>query len=243
VSRPQGCASPLHSDEPVAGEARDEALSRHLATCGRCAALVAEAQAARDAFRASAPPLRADPGGAGARARRRRPAWRVAAALGACAAAAALALVVLRPPVLRDEGPRTKGTPKAAVFVRSTGGAVRAVVSGDTVRAGEAVQFELEAPGTDGLYVAVLGRDGTGRASVLLPDGGEAVPLARAPKASFVVDAAPGPESFHVLFCARPVALAPVRAALARDGALSPPAGCRVQRVSLNKPDPAGPAR
>jgi hypothetical protein len=247
-TRPPGCASQLQIDEHVAGDVavggEASALGRHLATCPRCSALVAAAESARAAFGASAPPLRARPSSppTSVSAPRPRARARLAAGLAACAVVALLVARGLGPAPSGVDGARAKGSPSAELFVKGRDGGVRAVATGDIVRAGEAVQFELA--GADDRAVAVLGRDGTGRTSVLFPDGDTALPPARVRKLSFVVDAAPGPETFYVLFCAEPIALAGVRAALERGGALEPPPrGCTVQRVSLDKPAREGPPK
>ena len=49
------------------------------------------------------------------------------------------------------------------------------------------------------------------------------------------LDAQPGNEQIHALFCPQPIALAPMRDALARTGRLPVPSGCHVDVIVLEK--------
>lgn len=223
----KGCPSQLRLDELVGGEdapGRDE-TARHVAGCVACAARVAAAKAERAAFGSGAPALDLRRRRAVRPARRR---WLFGAAAMSLGALALVATGTLR----RAPNERRKGAPVAEIYVKG-GAIVRAVASGDTVRAGESVQFEFPEPGD--AYVGVLGRDGTGRAAVVFPAEPRAARPATAGRFSIVLDAAPGPETFHVLFCETPVALESPRASLEGHGALAAPPGCAVQTVTLEK--------
>jgi hypothetical protein len=49
------------------------------------------------------------------------------------------------------------------------------------------------------------------------------------------LDERPGPERIHALFCPQPIALAPMRDALARSGRLPVPPGCHTDVITLDK--------
>jgi hypothetical protein len=230
---PPGCLSEYQLDRLRAGElapARAEAVRAHVTGCPACAAKLATIEDARRAFVQAAPPFPAPPPSA----RRRRAPLLAVASLGA-AAAAALALFVLpdHPAGLT----RTKGGHHVTYFVEGPGG-LRAGAPGEPVRPGERVQLVLERAA--GSFVAVLGRDGSGRAVILHPEQGALTPLPEGERVSLPfsvqIDDAPGPEEIHVLLCASPVAVEPVRAALsAPAGALVPPPGCLAETIRLSK--------
>lgn len=221
--------SQLRLDEYVAGElgAGQAEVAAHVAACATCAARLAATEQAQASFRTTAPALEL-------RRRATPPRWSWRPMLGGAALAlGALALFV----VSRGErtGTRTKGAPVFQAYVKNAWG-VRAVANGDLVRAGDAIQFEFPAPGD--AFVAVLGRDGTGRAAVLFPSGERAGRPDGAARFSNVLDDAPGPETFRVFFCAEPVALEPLRGAFERDAAAPAPSGCAAESLTLKKAGP-----
>jgi hypothetical protein len=218
--------SQLRLDEYVAGElgAGQGEVTAHVAACAACAQRLAATEQARATFRATAPPL-------DLRRRVRRPARGARWALFGGAALALGALVLILVPRGEETATRRKGAPVFQAYVKGASG-VRAVATGDAVRAGDAIQFEL--PAVDA-FVAVLGRDGAGRAAVLFPAGERAARPAGPARSSNVIDDAPGPETFQVFFCAEPVALEPLRAALERDAAAPAPPGCSVEVLTLKK--------
>jgi hypothetical protein len=164
-----------------AGEDRP-AVAAHVAACARCRGLVAELDAARAVFRASA-----DPAGFARRVRRgaeerawaaRRTWW--AAFGGAAVAAAAIALVALLPGAAGPAGPSSDAAaapggdpfraappglrakadaPGLAVVVLRDGAQARHA-GGATLRAGDRLRVELTVPQPAVLSVGLLADDG-----------------------------------------------------------------------------------
>ena len=158
---------------------------------------------------------------------------------GALAAAAAVILVVIkrggddsgRPP----DDLSVKGDDIALVVHRASGDTSKRLASGDAVRAGDRIRFELGGlkPG----FVAVIGIDGSGQPTVYHPDGG-AKPTAFDPANRLVpgaieLDATPGAERFFAVYSERPFAFEVVLPALATDAAL--PAGISKSEIVLQK--------
>jgi hypothetical protein len=264
MDRASACPSPFRLDEHLAGElgpGEAEGLERHLSGCERCGARLGAVLAEREQFRATAPPLllpvprdRAPGPATGeviplagarpglARGRARRAAFALAP-LGL--AAAALLLVV----GLRGGGPepelpwRPKGRAQLAVFVRH-GDEVRAAAPGEIVAPGDALQFAFTRAA--GRFVAVLSRDGAGKASVYFPLDGRAAAVGATGTLestnSVVLDDVLGRETLYGLSCAGPTELEPLRAALETRSAPTWPAGCTAVPFSVDK-RPASDAR
>lgn len=218
------CLSALHLDRFVLGELDDaaaEEVRAHLKSCTRCSEAV-ESMRPREPL----PELRAVP-----LRRRSRPIRLIAA--GAGLAAAASVLLVLRPSVMRE---RSKGSGFALGMYVQHGGEVRRAGSGEEVAPGDAVRFAVTAP-ADG-YVAVLSLDAQGRASIYYPAGPRAAPVSAGSDLALPLgtrlDATVGEERIVGLFCASPVELEPLRAALERGGS-AVPEGCQVTRWSFVK--------
>ncbi|AGP38926.1 hypothetical protein [Sorangium cellulosum] len=245
--------------------AEEQATRAHLDGCGRCAGRLAEIEAGRAAFLAAPPSLRAPPAPraaapavrrlrpralvpAGLRARALVPA--VTAALGAAAVLAVALNVGVQPPDEQRGDDRGARPPPAAQGARIKGGSGRIgfyVARGDALAPGgpgevvhpnDRLQFTYSA--VDAGFFALLSVDGARKASVYFPAGdvaapiqpGEQVPL----PSSVVLDETLGAETVYGLFCETPVALEPLRAALEAAPERPPaPAGCRVDRVSLDK--------
>ncbi|WP_437730772.1 DUF4384 domain-containing protein [Sorangium sp. So ce1335] len=255
-SRPEGCPSDLRLDRLLAGElesAEQQATRAHLDGCARCAARFAALEAGRAAFLADPPPLRLPAAAPAARrplARSLFPA--VTAALGAAAVLAA-ALFVHQPPAPpapprgdapgatlapAEQGTRTKGAGGRIGFYVARGEVVSPGGPGEVVHPDDRLQFTYSA--AEAGYFALLSVDGAGKGSIYYPAGdvaapiqpGEGVPL----PSSVVLDGTLGAEVLYGLFCDAPVALEPLRAALESAPERPPaPAGCRVDRVSLDK--------
>lgn len=241
-ARPESCLSDLRLDRLVAGEldAPAEAEARaHLKGCAPCAARLAEIEAGRAAFLAEPPPLRAT--ARPARVRRILP-W--VPPLATALALAAAALLWLRPrPVTEpiDPGTRIKGHARVGFYVKH-GAAVTPGAAGETVIAGDTLQFTTTTP-RDGAYFALIAVDGARKASVYYPAGqraeaierGRDVPLGT----STVLDEVLGDETAYAFFCAEPVELEPLRAAVERAPDHPPvPASCELDRVSYVKRAP-----
>lgn len=264
LTLPAGCLSDLqidrwHTGECTANEA--DGHRRHLASCPGCAARVASIKRFTDTRGATLPGFeeliaraedmaesategpRPDSSAHVAVSRRAR-LWLMAPVL-----AAALALVWLLPArhSERDStgvsgppsGPqeRRKGTTQLGAFVQR-GGDMFAIASGDAVYPDDALQLVYSA--ADAMYLAVLGRDGSGRASVYFAADGRAAAIAAGHDQtlphSIVLDDTPGDEVFFALFCTEPAELREYIDALnvgARD--VTPSAGCQVHTLRLSK--------
>jgi anti-sigma factor RsiW len=230
--RPDSCASDLRLDSLVAGElgADEERDTRaHLAGCSLCAARMAELHASRADFAAHRPPLR-----------RRAPApkaWRRWAPVAAVAAAALLVVWIADP--FAPGGTRTKGSAngRVRVYVKH-GDTVRLAGPGEAVEPGDALAFTVSM--TAPAEVAVLGIDGAGRASVYSPAAARTSRLGPGQGLSLpdsaVLDGVLGDERIIALFCDRPLALEPVRAAFAASPHRPPiPDGCEADQLTLAK--------
>jgi hypothetical protein len=218
------CFSALHLDRFVLGEldcgAADE-IRAHARGCRSCSDAI-ESMRPREPL----PPLRA----VALRPRSRAIRW---VAAGAGLAAAASVLLVLRPSAPRERG---KGAGFALGMYVQHGGEVRRAGSGEEVAPGDALRFTVTAP-ADG-YLAVLSLDPQGRGSIYYPAGSRAVPVSAGSDLALPLgtrlDATVGEERIVGLFCASPVELEPLRAALER-GASAVPQGCQVTRWSFVK--------
>lgn len=137
------------------------------------------------------------------------PRWSVFA--GAALAALALAVfagVLLMRPVAGPPEYAAKGGPVLEVY-RKQGDSAVPVRPGDTLGAGETIQFDVKA-GASG-YVAVLSRDGAGHVTVYYPYGGDAA-AAYTPGQSLLpgaieLDGTPGAESLYALYSPEPFTL------------------------------------
>jgi len=239
--RPESCLSDRALDMMMAGELAPELRAKaeqHLPGCELCAARYRELEAARAAFPREAPAFaRVAAAAQPARAPRRRWSWLLGGAFATAGAAAAALILVWRAAPPGDDV-RTKGGDKLGFFVLHAG-AVREGASGEVVQAGDRLQVVYTAK--QPRYLAVFSRDAKGATSVAFPrepvaakiQPGTSTPLPY----SFALDAAPGVEALHGLFCDRPLPLEPLRRTLERDGDRAAwPAGCRVDRVTYRKP-------
>ncbi|MGK3999949.1 DUF4384 domain-containing protein [Sorangium sp. So ce1024] len=250
-ARPEGCLSELRLDELTADQL-DAAAARearaHLAGCARCAARLSEIEAARAAFAASAPPLRLDRGARGALAERaateaRRPRrWLAPAAASALAAAAAALLLFRAAPepaggTATSSGERIKGANRIGFYVKR-GGIVQLGGAGARLQPGDAIQFTYSA--AEPRYLVILSVDGASQASVYYPSGPVAARIEPGldvvlPQ-STVLDDTLGAERIHALFCAEPIDVEPLRAALAARPEAPPAApGCDVDTLTAEK--------
>ena len=221
--------SDLRWDRLLAGELDGDAKTAALAhadACAACKARLDDLTRERDAFAVRPRDMLA------ARRRRSR-AWLAAPAVLAAVAAVVL---VLR---TRDEQPgeRAKGGGPSFVVAAGPRDRLAPVTSGDRVHAGDTVQVAYSAKRAG--FGAVLGRDGSGRASVYVGAGDEMVALPAGELQSFptslVLDDVPGDEVLLVIWCEARRPLAPYLAALA--SAAEPPrtAGCWHRHVVLAK--------
>ncbi len=206
-----GCPSDFTLDElSILGDASDGASSvrAHIAGCPACAARMRERQALAAEFRRRRKPLPS-----------RRP-WRWW--LPALAAATSVLCVVAlgRAPYRGAKG-------MAHQIFCKRGQAVFRLGSGDDVRPGDALRFELHPARPDERHAVLGSVDGSGRYSPLYPStteaGSVAIPDGNAPLAgSIVLDGAPGPESVVIVTGARPFSATSVRDAVLRAGPGAP---------------------
>jgi hypothetical protein len=236
------CPSDLRLDQWLAGELTQvdrDALEAHAASCEPCRRRRSELIEAQRSFASSAPVFAALAGRAPSRPRW----WRAAAPV--LAAAAALLLALGRPWqywLERDDGAtRTKGSVAQLSWVVRRGGRVVVGRPDQPLHAGDALGFAIRA--REPVYVAVLGRDAAGRVSVYYPEaaelalvsagGDQPLPLA------VELDATPGDEQLHGVFCRRPVPVAQVKEAIERaPGAPALPPGCNHELATLHKEAP-----
>ena len=251
-TRPASCFSDFAIDALLAGElsAPAERLAReHADTCEPCRARLVETERARDTFAAEAPPLVEAAGRAvldlevdRRPARRRR--FPAGAAASACVALAAAVLLFVGLHRAEDTfGERTKGRARLGIIVKR-GERVEAVAPGAAVAAGDRLRFLYTS--VDPTHLAVIGVDGTGRATIYVPqaatkasraervEAGGDVPLA----ATIELDETPGAETFYGVFCNEPVELEPIRLALESRAAEHRFPSCSVDRVVLEKDRP-----
>jgi len=246
--RPAGCPSDLALDRARAGEADEPErarVQRHVAGCPRC---TAHWQATDQAARAL-PPRRT--GGESPRpspsptAGRGRPwPWR-APGRGAALALAAAAVWLIWPRAgkgpapSREDALRSKGSARLGLFVKS-GDRVRHGVDGEVVAPGDTLRFTVTA--TAERWVAVLSRDGGGTASLYVPVGSPGTPMVAVTPGhdvplpgSLELDEVLGHEDLVGMFCDRPVPTGDLLRDLTTSGAVHPPAGCAVDRLTIEK--------
>jgi hypothetical protein len=249
--RPAGCPSDLALDRARAGEV-DEAerarVQRHVDGCPRCAAHWQATDQAAHALpprRIGSESPRVSPGATALRRRpwpRRAPGRSAALAL---AAAAAVWLVWARAgkgPASSGEGDlRSKGSARLGLFVKS-GDRVRHGVDGEVVAPGDTLRFTVTA--TAERWVAVLSRDGGGTASLYVPGGSPGTPMIAVTAGHDVplpggleLDEILGREDLVGVFCDRPVPTGDLLRELRASGTVHPPAGCTVDRLTIDKRD------
>ena len=225
------CVSALRLDRWMMGEldASDtETVGTHVSSCAACSTALAGMRGVREEVRALPLPsaiIRPAP--------RRRVPGAALAGLG-LALAASLVLVLRSPPASE----RSKGSGLALTMYVQHGGEVRRAAPGEHVSPGDAVRFAVSTPTT--AYVAVLSLDPAGKASVYFPQAARAaevhagteIPLPLGTR----LDDTTGEERLLGIFCAAPVELEPIRAALERAEDAAPlPAECQGLRWSFVK--------
>jgi hypothetical protein len=226
----------IAADLSVADERRARA---HLGECAGCRARLSERESERESFNRAGPalvlPERAPP-----RARPRAVGRSSAAAL---AGAALLVLVVAGVRGFRSDEPArrselgVKGSDPFELYIRH-GDTIRKAGDHELVHPGDQLQFSYTS--TEDGYVGVLSLDGAGVSNVYFPDGARMAWRASAGReqllpASTILDDVPGHELVHALFCATPIELTPLAQELARARTLSPPEGCVVRTIELDK--------
>jgi hypothetical protein len=135
--------------------------------------------------------------------------WRWLVPAGALAAAAAVLLVFLR----RGDSPKheddiqIKGEGVALIIHLATSGQSQQLGDGDTVKPGDRIRFEVDAPKPG--YVAIFGVDGSGKVTLYYPEGPTAAkydPEDRLMPGALQLDATPGDERFMLFYSPKPFA-------------------------------------
>jgi hypothetical protein len=248
--RDEDCASDLALDRWLAGELTlDEQrdIEAHVAACAACSAQRGRLAEARRTFAQEAPSFaalqRAEPASrraaAGGPQRAERYRWLVAAS---ALAAAAVFVAVFQPgPPLPDaegHGTRTKGGIASLGWVVRRGEHVLEGGPEERLQAGDAVRFTVSA--REPVYVAILGLDVRGRASVYHPHADTLVKVEAGADqllpAAIQFDSAPGEERLYGVFCRSAEPVSRVQAAIERSpDAPQLPQGCSHERWTPNE--------
>jgi hypothetical protein len=210
-------------------ENRTERLHEHLSACETCRAQRSELQAARSEFTNDVFPKTAH----SFRQRSERvpiPRYRRAVVWAPVLASAAALLLVLGVVNTRrapsDPAPelQAKGGGGLSLVVRRNGETLRPSDDAVELRAGDELRFVVFPTGDRAKHLLVASVDGSGKANVYFPFGGdrsgtvERLPRWEVP-GSVILDDAPGPERIFALFSAEPMDARGVREQLARVGA------------------------
>jgi hypothetical protein len=236
------CLSELVLDEYLAGELAAEASDHarvHLERCDHCTARRAERQADLRAFLQRAPTFAEHAARVkGARGKTLLPARSAVLAAASLLALAAAALLIVRSPRDYDEI-RGKGGARIGFYVKrgehvARGAASQAVRTGDLLRFVYSAQADthLALFNLDARAATVYFPARTDRAASIRK--GTDVPL----DFSVELDASPGVEHVHALFCPEPFALEPLRAELEAQRQLTPPQSCTHHVITLHKEAP-----
>lgn len=157
--------------------------------------------------------------------------WRWLVPAGALAAAAAVLLVFMRKgdhPRAPDDDIQIKGDGVALIIHLATTNKSQVLDTGDRVKPGDRLRFEIDAPKPG--FVAIFGVDGTGKVSVYYPDGPDAAhydPEDRLVPGAIQLDATPGDEHFTLVYSEKPFSTAILSGAL--------PSGLSHDEVVLKK--------
>jgi anti-sigma factor RsiW len=225
-------------DRIVAGELEGEAAATaraHLDSCDVCRPRLATIERDRDAFTREAPPLRVP---TPIRARTAR--W-VAPLTTTLALAAVIFLYLRTRPPPSDEGDGTRLKGDGLAFFVARGPDVHRANAGEALRAGDRVQFVLSLPETR--WVAILSRDGEGKATAFFPvpgaraervEAGPSVPL----PISTTLDDAVGREDVYAFVCRADIEIEPLRRELEATAKAPHPSGCDVETTYWLKEKP-----
>lgn len=192
------------------------AARAHLATCTRCSADLAAAEAACAHFTSSVLP-RTLP----AIQRPRRRWWMLAPAILTPALAALALVYFIRDPAPADrDDVRIKGSLTFQVFANRRGEVIP-VRDSTRLAAGDSIRFVVGSGGPP--YVMVASIDGAGHPSIYYPyDGARSGSATSEPSelpGSIVLDASPGPERVFALVSTEPIEADAVKAALSEIAA------------------------
>jgi hypothetical protein len=141
------------------------------------------------------------------------------------AAAAAIVIFIATKKTTHADDPDIiyKGDGVSLVIYVKSGDASQRLQSGDTIASGAKIRFEIT--GVKQGYVAVVGVDGTGTASVYYPSNtAQAAPLGddHLLHVAIQLDATPGDEQFYAVYSKDPFMLDAVLPSIRGQGALPP---------------------
>jgi hypothetical protein len=224
----------------MAGELDPEArgqIEAHVQQCGSCASFVRRSRQEQEALLARLPAasfaLRIET--LANQAERERKSWLSGWGWKVVLAGAAVGLILLFF-WFQGGGPagtsRWMGSSFAAcqVYVQGDTGVTR--LTGDVVRSGESVRFELTLPADRVGYAVLLGKEGE-RVFPLLPAGSAETALLVSGvfwmPGSVKLDGAGAPVELLVFVRSAPYSVAELLAEVARDGALAPGLACQVR--------------
>jgi hypothetical protein len=157
--------------------------------------------------------------------------------MGAFAAAAAAIVIYIatkKPAHTDDPDILYKGDGVSLVIYVKAGDSSQRLQSGDTIASGAKIRFEIQ--GVKQGYVAVVGVDGTGTASVYYPSNSpQAAQLGddHLLHVAIQLDATPGDEQFYAVYATAPFMLDAVLPSIRGQGTL--PAGVTTSHVVLHK--------
>lgn len=150
----------------------------------------------------------------------------------AAVAAAALLVMAIIPEV--DDATRIKGAGVGLTVALVGNGAPKALASGAVVHPGDRLQLAYDAG--DHEYVALVGIDGSGAASVYYPESGEVMALRKEQKGAFpfslTLDNTPGNETLVAVFAEEPLPMRRIEDAVRKNEALP---GVSTVKVALTK--------
>jgi len=223
-TRSDDCLSDLRLDELSAGElggAERAAALAHLESCAACPQRLAALDGTRARIGGSKlPPL------AGSSVPRRWGPW-----LGAAVASAGIIAFLVVP----RGGPsptRTKGATQLGFFVTGAEG-TRVGAPGEIVHPGDTLTFTVSAPAAT--HVAILSRDGAGKASVYHPEVAVVAGRGTLLPTATVLDETLGTERIVAVFCEGAIDVEPLRLSLARGEPSAAPEGCHAETVTIEK--------
>jgi hypothetical protein len=237
TERSEACLSDLGFDEWHAGELdpdTENRASEHVTSCERCRIRKARLDAQRAQFieRSPSAPARKE------NVAPRRLGVVIRAFAGAALSAAALvALFIAFSPGSREQGDRVKGSHRLGFFVRRGEDTLEGM-PGQRVFPGDQLRFVVTM--REAAHVAVLSRDGAGKASVYFPTTGThaqrlAESAARPLDGAIELDDTLGRERILGVFCPESFELEPLRRALEAQAELRPPAGCALDELDVTK--------
>jgi hypothetical protein len=232
LAQPTQCPPAFWLESACAGEAPPPHVTAHVATCESCTQQVQELQQASEAFQASHPPAafrRRVYARLPAPEPRRSLRWLFALAPVAVSVGV-VGLALVRPP----PAVHLKGSSFQVFYKRQ--GEPQPLVSGNHLRAGDALRFSYAAA-ADG-FLMIVDIDGSGRLQTLYPYGERAAAAIHAKDSpllpgSIALDRSPGPERLFAVYRSTQFTLDSIARELQLAGASTPKLQCPDCRVEI----------